>query len=40
MQVTATFRRIFPDSFDRAIPVLRHQAVDKLLQELDMQMWR
>ena len=40
IQVSATFRRIFPDSFDRAIPIIRHKEVDKLLLQLDMAMWR
>jgi hypothetical protein len=38
-QVTAAFRRSFPDTFDRAIPVLNHKEVDLLLLELDMAMW-
>ena len=38
-QVTAAFRRSFPESFDRAIPVLNHKEVDLLLLKLDMVMW-
>jgi len=29
--VSATFSRLFPDDFDRAIPVINHKQVDKLL---------
>jgi hypothetical protein len=29
--VSATFSRLFPDDFDRAIPVISHREVDKLL---------
>lgn len=29
--VSATFKRLFPDEFDRAIPVIKHRGVDKLL---------
>jgi hypothetical protein len=29
--VSATFKRLFPQEFDRAIPVINHRGVDKLL---------
>ena len=38
--MSATFRQLFPDSFDRAIPVIKHQAIDKLLIKLDSVMWK
>ncbi len=31
--VTATFKRLFPDDFDRAVPVLNHKEVDMLLMK-------
>ena len=39
MQVAATFKRIFPEEFDRAIPVMRHLEVDKMLMQMDYEMW-
>eukprot|EP00798_Chlamydomonas_sp_ICE-L_P017208 gene17208-23528_t len=36
--VTATFKRLFPHDFDRAIPVIRHHHVDRLLSTLDSHM--
>ena len=39
MQVVSTFKRIFPHDFDRAIPVMRHLEVDKMLLQLDYEMW-
>ncbi len=33
--VSATFRRLFPDDFDRAVPLPNHRTVDRLLQRLD-----
>lgn len=38
--MSATFRNLFPDTFDRAIPVIRHKGVDKLLLQLDSVMWQ
>lgn len=37
-QVSATFKRLFPEDFDRAIPVIKHYAVDKLLFQMDYHM--
>lgn len=39
-QVSSTFQKLFPESFDRAIPVIRHRKVDMLLVELDKAMWQ
>ncbi|KAG1670529.1 hypothetical protein FOA52_015394 [Chlamydomonas sp. UWO 241] len=39
-KVSHTFKKIFPDTFDRAIPVLRHDKVDTKLRELDMAVWQ
>lgn len=33
--VTATFKRLFPDDFERAVPVIRYKEVDQLLMRLD-----
>eukprot|EP00798_Chlamydomonas_sp_ICE-L_P013783 gene13783-19691_t len=38
--VTATFKSIFKGDFERAIPVIRHKAVDKLLMRMDREMWQ
>ncbi|GAX72909.1 hypothetical protein CEUSTIGMA_g364.t1 [Chlamydomonas eustigma] len=38
--VTSTFRSLFPDDFDRAVPVINHKEVDLLLMQLDLVMWR
>ena len=37
--VSSTFLKLFPDSFDRAVPVIRHKEVDELLTQLDLCMW-
>ncbi|KAG2443726.1 hypothetical protein HXX76_002072 [Chlamydomonas incerta] len=36
--VSATFARMFPDEFDRAIPVIDHKEVDLLLMRADQHM--
>ncbi|KAG2438979.1 hypothetical protein HYH02_010771 [Chlamydomonas schloesseri] len=36
--VSATFARMFPDEFDRAIPVINHKEVDLLLMQADNHM--
>ncbi|PNW73839.1 hypothetical protein CHLRE_13g574850v5 [Chlamydomonas reinhardtii] len=36
--VSATFARMFPDEFDRAIPVINHKEVDLLLMRADQHM--
>ncbi|GLC55507.1 hypothetical protein PLESTB_000995000 [Pleodorina starrii] len=33
--VSATFSRLFPEDFDRAVPVVNHREVDQLLRRLD-----
>lgn len=33
--VTATFKRMFPEDFDRAIPVVNHRRIDELMFKLD-----
>ncbi|GAX72907.1 hypothetical protein CEUSTIGMA_g362.t1 [Chlamydomonas eustigma] len=38
--VSATFSNLFPDAFDRAIPVIKHKTVDTLLLQLDNIMWK
>jgi hypothetical protein len=40
LQVTSTFKQLFPSDFDRAVPVINHKAVDLLLMQLDLVMWR
>ncbi|KAG2500669.1 hypothetical protein HYH03_001435 [Edaphochlamys debaryana] len=36
--VSATFQKLFPDEFDRAIPVINHKEVDQLLSKVDWHM--
>lgn len=36
--VTSTFKQLFPEDFDRAIPVISHKRLDQLLYKLDFQM--
>ena len=31
LQVTNVFQSLFPDTFDRAVPVINHKEVDGLL---------